>query len=546
MSPQSLSRAGHAGSTVARIASVLIIGSLVLFAPRATAAHGRALLPAADLGTVMFATDGAPADIDPASDALIASDVVARSVAETLVGLDGASVDRYTPVLATSWDVNATKSVWTFHLRHGVRFHTGRCCMTAEDVQYSLARTMTAGLTNAYLLGRFISKPFNQIRILDPYTVQFELGRPQPVFLGALAQNYATLILDSHALKAHEKNHDWGHAWATEHDAGTGPYVIQSWQHGQQVVLTRFPDYWRGWSGGHFSRVIVRIVPEATTRRELVESGQADFTSGLTVQDYQALEKDPRVSVVVGYGLEVQYIVMTEAGPLASPYARQALSYAFNYDAYVHGILRGFARRAYGPFARNVLGYDPHTFHYQTDLTKARHLLQQAGVKPGTTLIYTYTGDAGAGEILQAQLQQLGINVKLQRLDTAAYNSVFYGTQPLGKRPNLLPWDWWPDYNDPYNLCAPLLASSETPPTGANAGFYHNKQVDALLAQMKNADRETLLRLSRKLQDITGRVDPPAIWLAEPGDVTVLAKHLKGYVFNPLYPHTYDFYSLHR
>ncbi len=535
---------------LARLLCALAIGGLGFLAPRPAAAQQRSAAPFVDSGTLTIAAYGAAADLDPASDELASSATIARNIDETLVNIDGAAIDHYVPNLAVRWTTNADKSVWTFYLRHGVRFHTGRCCMTADDVKYSLARTMQAGLTNGYVLARFISNPLKQIKVLDPYTVQFDLGRPQPIFLAAMTQDYAELILDSKAVKAHSTKKDpWGHLWASDHDAGTGPYTIQSWTHSQQVVLTRFKPYWRGWSGPHFSRVVVRSVAESSTRRELVERGAADLAQDLTPQDYDQLKSNPKVRVVVGPTTEVQYIAMTEWGPLASPYARQALSYAFNYNAYLTAAYRNYAKRAYGPLASTLLGYDPHMFHYQTDLKKAKELLQKAGVKPGTTLTYAYAGGEQnyqiAGEILQAQLQQIGLNLKIQALDEAAYNNIFYGSEPPSKRPNLMEFGWWPDYNDPYDECVPLVASYSAGSAGANAGYYHNKQVDALLAQMKNADKETLVSDAHKLQDITGRVDPPSIWLDENLQVAVTTTKLKGLVINPLTIATYDFYALH-
>jgi peptide/nickel transport system substrate-binding protein len=551
MSRLSSLRRGRSVITAGRRGAALaLVGSLLLLSPRAASAQRHASAPFVDSGTVTMVTDGTAADIDPASNELAASANIGINIDETLVAPDGASIDRFVPLLATSWSTNADKSVWTFKLRHGVWYHTGRCCMTAQDVKYNLVRVLKAGLTNTYVLARFISNPDKQIQVVDPYTIRFDLGRPQPIFVDALAQNYAELILDPKALKAHAtKNDPWAHLWATDHDAGTGPYMIQSWQHGSQTVLTRFLKYWGGWSGPHFSKVVVRTIPEPATRRELMERGQADLTFELTPQDYAALEKEPQVKVIAPYGTEVQYVAMTEAGPLASPYARQAVSYAFNYSAFLQAAFHGFARRAYGPLPSVLLGYDPHMFHYQTNLAKARALFQKAGVKPGTVLTYMYSpGPQGqfAGLILQAQLAQIGINVKIQQVDEATLNSVFYGNEPANKRPNMMAFGWWPDYNDPYDMCVPLIASYSAGSAGANAGYYHNTEVDALLAKMKNAGPEALVRYAQQLQDITGRQDPPSIWTDENAQVTVLASSLKGYVFNPLELQTYYFYSMHR
>lgn len=528
--------------------ATLVLVALVVQAPHHAAAQTHSAF--ADSGTLVYADARTAGDIDPASDSEASNDIVARTIAQTLVAFDGASITRYKPVLATRWTVGGNGSVYTFYLRHGVRFHSGRCCLTAQDVQYSIARTITLNLSTAYIFGRFITHPVSQIKILDPYTIRFDLGRPQPLFLGAVASYYAGLILDAQALKAHARKGDMGHAWAQDHDAGTGPYTIQNWVHGQQVVMTRFKDYWGGWSGRHFSTVIVRSVPESSTRRELVERGAADLVDVLTPQDYDQLKRNPRVRVVVAPSTQVDYLVLTEAGPLASPLARRAISYAFPYNAYIQAAFRGYAQRAYGTLASTVLGYDPHMYHYRTDLATAKVMLTKAGVKPGTTLTFAYPSGLPnfqiAGEMLQAQLQQIGLTLKIQQLDQTALDNVFYSSMAPSKRPNIMVQRWWPDYNDPWDESVVLIASSSAGPAGANGGYYHNAQVDALLNKMKSSGGAQLVRYAAQMQQVTSRVDPPGIWLDQPAQVVVTSRNLQGLVINPLTIETYDFYGAHR
>ncbi len=530
--------------------SLALACSVAAGVPRVAAAQHHAVAAFIDSGTVTLLRDDEATDIDPASNAVSSGGTIVGNIDDALVHPAGTSMVQFTPVLATSWSANAAKSVWTFHLRHGVKFHTGRCCMTADDVKYSLGRTVAAKLTMSYLLGRFFSgDPFKQIKVLDPYTVQFDFGQPEPAFLKALGSLFSPYILDSRALKAHATKSDpYAHNWATNHDLGTGPYTLQSWQRGQQAVLVRFPDYWGGWSGRHFSKVIIREIPNAATRRELVEKGQADLTYNLTPEDYTALKANPAVRVVAPAGTEIVYVAMTESGPLASAAARQALSYAFPYDGYIHGVMRGYARRSYGPLPAALQGYDPQVFHYQTNLAKAKALLQKAEVKPGTTLTYASYRDnlMQPGLLLQAQLAQLGITLKLQRLSEEAFNAIFYGTEPASKRPNLMAYAWYPDYSDPYDEVVPLIASYSAGANGANAGYYHNAQVDALIARMKSASGAALIEAAHTLQNITSRVDPPSIWVSEPLEVTVMARSLKGFVPNPLAVRLYYFYSLYR
>jgi peptide/nickel transport system substrate-binding protein len=423
--------------------------------------------------------------------------------------------------------------------------------MTADDVKFNIARDVQANLAGAYIFGRYLTNPQKQIKVIDPYTVEFDLGKPQYTFINALASKNSGTILDSLVIKKHETKADpWAHNWVTNNDIGTGPYILQQWQHNVQETLVRFPNYWHGWNGKHFSKVLIQEIPETNTRRELLERGQADITFALTPQDDQALTTNPAVRVTAPYGTEIGYIAMNEYGPLASPLARQALSYAFNYNAFLTAAYHGFAKRGYGPLASILTGFDPNVFKYNTDLNKAKQLLQQAGVAPGTTLSYMYVSgypdEKLAGLVLQAQLAQIGIKVTLQGVDQATQGSVYFGDSPASKRPNLMVYAWWPDYDDAWDECIPMIASYSAGSAGANMGFYKNTQVDALLANMKSAEPARVTADAKKIQDITSRVDPPAIWLAEPAQTTILAHNLQGYVFNPLDVQVYSFYPMYR
>ena len=83
------------------------------------------------------------------------------------------------PDLASSWDSSADGLVWTFHLRHGVKFHHGYGELTADDVVYSLDRAADpkrSGVSSDYA-------EFKKVEALDPYTVRITLSKPVPSLL---------------------------------------------------------------------------------------------------------------------------------------------------------------------------------------------------------------------------------------------------------------------------------------------------------------------------------------------------------------------------
>src|SRR5438128_11961976 len=126
MLARSRSRRSRLTRSTTGIIAIALTRSLMLIAPRGASAQHHAA-PFVDSGTVTFVTDQTPSDIDPANNEVAGSDVIARNVEEPLVALDGSSLTRFKPVVATAWKTNADKSVWTVYLRHGVKFHTRRC-----------------------------------------------------------------------------------------------------------------------------------------------------------------------------------------------------------------------------------------------------------------------------------------------------------------------------------------------------------------------------------------------------------------------------------
>lgn len=527
-------------------AAVPVVGaSSRAFSPRPASAQ------ASDPTTLTIALNGSPSDLDPHSAYDYRSAIVVRGPYEGLIALDGAATDAYVGVIAESWESNEEKSIWTFHIRPGITFHDGSPC-DAEAVRASFERFINLGLGPAGAMLRFIDDPAG-ITAPDAGTVVFDLGSPRPLFEAFLSSQYGPLVVNVKALLENEEEGDLGHGFAqiNEEGLGTGPFQVIEFEPEDRVVLERYEDYWGGWEGDHFAQVVFRVISENETRRQLIEQGEADIVDNLTPEVLVALEENPDLVIDRSYSAEVDYLMMTVTGPLASPEARQAMCYAFPYDEVVNGIYKGYGKRAVGGVAEVVAGFDPQTFTYTTDLARARQLFAQAGVTEGTEITVTQeSGDENvksAIQLLQANLAEIGIVLNVETVDLSTFTSIVFGDAPAEERPMVMPWFWWPDYNDAWNHLYTQISCDAWGSKGTNGGYYCNERVEELLTTSRDQPDATLYQQAlSEVQQIISRDDPPAIYYLQREWTTVMRRGIEGFVFNPINIGTYNFYRLHR
>ena len=504
-----------------------------------------------DPNTLVVAVDAFNADFDPASAYLLSEALIWRGIYESLIRLKGDSASEVEPLLADSWEPNKDASSWTFHLHPGVTFSDGTP-LDAEAVKANYVRTITIELGTQFILGSFLPKPEKQIVVEDPQTIRFDLAYPYPHFDVVMAAQYGTGLVSPKVFEEHSTGQtDQGHEYLLSHAVGTGPYVLDTLEPGNQVVLTRNEDYWRGWDGPHFDTIIIRSIPEASTRRQLLESGDVDIAYAGTAEDTAAVRSDGRFVVGDFKNLDMTYIILGAYGPLASPEARQAMNYLFPYDDFLGTIMKGTLERAHGPFPDLLFTHDPDVFLYDTDVEKAQQLLDQAGVQPGTELTYEYYTGFGkeAGLVMQQQLEQVGLKLRLVEKEFSEMNADLTTDRPVSERANMYYWGWWPDYNDPSDYSWVIFNSDAAPDKCPcyNSGYYHNERVDEIIYDgFSQTDDAKLTDEMYEAQDLMTRVDPPIIPVGQQLDDTYFRKDIQGQVFNPLYILTWDYYALSR
>jgi peptide/nickel transport system substrate-binding protein len=499
-----------------------------------------------DPKTLVVAVDAFLPDFDPASYFLLSGIVTNYGIYEGLLRMKGSSGTEVEPALAESWKPNGDASAWTFSLRAGAKYSDGSP-FDGNALKAAYARTITAGLGAGSTLSTYITNPDKQIVVKDAGTVVFDLGIPVPRFDLLLASQYGTGIVNPNVEKQ-GANH--GHDYLSSHSAGTGAYMVDTVSPNDQVVLVQNPNYWRGWDGSHFEKVIIRQVPEDSSRRQGMEAGDFDIAFSGTPEDTAALQSTSGISVGDQKVMGMEYIILGEYGSLADPRARQAMNLLFPHDDFLSSVMKGTLVAPESVLPDLILYSAAGTYQRTVDVNQAKSLLQQAGVAAGTKLTYEYYPGKRKepGLVLQSQLQSIGYDLQLIEKAYPAFVADISTDRPVSQRADMYYWFWWPEFNSPSDFCYPILSEDATPKAALfNSGYYLNDTVNkAINDGYVEADEQKLATMWKQAQTVMGGEDPPWLPVGQIVDNTYVRSDLAGYVANPLYVQSYDYYSLSR
>lgn len=506
---------------------------------------------AIDGGTLTIIQTGSIPDMDPQSSYDSDAAALYYGTYEMLLILDGSDTFAYKPMLAESWEANADQTEWSFTIPEGVTFHDGTPC-DAEAVVTSFQRFHQLGLGPVAVITRFVEKP-EDITAPDPTTIVFKLSYGTDIFLAAMASQYGPLVVSPAAVEANKTDADeFAHEWFRENMVGTGPYKLKESVLGDHVTLERFEEYHGGWEGAHFDEIVFRNVEESQTRRQLVETGEADaLTQSLTPSDVTAMQQEGKTQVQVYDSTNADWVAFSQAR-LPDPKVRQAFAWAFPYEDVRTGVYEQLIEESSGPCTLTTLGYPKDGFIYTTDLDKAKQLLDEAGFDTSETLEYWITsgdqGEQAIAQLYQANLAEIGVTVEIVEREEGALTDFFYGEAPAEERPHFFTSGWWPDYNDAWNEIHPNFHSqSGQAASGGNQHAYVNAEVDRLLdeSSMLSSGPEYDATIA-EINKILVEDDPAAAFIGSVRWYTIMVPNLRGFVYNPIYMNTYNVYDMYR
>lgn len=434
-----------------------------------------------------------PSTLDPQATEDGNERAVNDNVYEALLGRDG-ETNELTPRLAAELPTQVEPTVWEFTLREGVEFTNGEP-FDAEAAAFSINRIVDPDYESAQL---DYYGPLESAEAVDATTLRVTTSAPDLILPDRLAR------LKMVPPEASQE------AAFTEEPIGTGPYVVTSWQRGQQVTLEANPDYWG--DAPAEEDVTIRFISEAGTRVAGLRTGEIDLATLLPPE--QAGDA-PQVLTKEGVEFPV-YRLKNYDGTLVPTEIRQALNYAVDKDAIADDLFSGYATVAdCQPSQEGTTGYNPDLEPYPYDPDRARELLEEAGYDGEPLTLLGATGrwlkDSEMHEVVIGYLQEVGVTVTPDIRPFSSYIDEF--TRTVG--------DAQPDIGF-VSASNELFDASKMDSYYASDGAlssYVNDEADALIAQATAAETPEEREAAYQELFALGCDDPPFIFTVNLQDI---------------------------
>ena len=444
-----------------------------------------------------------------------------RQVYDTLIFLndDGS----FRPGLAEKWEF-VSDTAYKMYLRKGVKFHNGEE-LKAEDVKFSLERATTD-------LGAHIktySQDLDNVEIVDDYTVILHLKKVNFPFFASLAHSWGSIV-NKKEVEAQGENYGTPAGTAV----GTGPFKFVRWKKSDRYTLERFDDYWG--EKAKFKTFVLRSIPEPTARTVGLETGEVDIAYPIINNDISRIEENEGLVLQRKPLASTTYMGFnTTRKPFDDPRVRNAFSAALDTVGIQKAVFRGVGKT---PRTLIPLGIkysiDTELPAHARDVEAARKLFAEAGVDPRGLKLQIWTNErkerVDMATIIQAQLQELGIEAEIKVLEWGAY------VQGLQKKEHdLFLLGWGISVPDPDYAVAGLLETG----AGTNYTFFSDAKLDGLLARGRSMPDGPDREKTYKDMQLYINEQCPMILLHNDESLVGVQKSIKGFVSSPFDVHTF-------
>ncbi len=498
-------------------------------------------------GTLTVTYQGEPTELDPTIAWEVTSWGIERLTYQTFLtyaSKPGEAGSELVPDLATevpsaeNGGISADGKTYTFHLKKGIKFAPPvNREVTAADFKYSFERMMVEPLAPATFFYEGIvgatefmdgkAKEISGFKVVDDYTVQITLQKPEGSFLMAMTMPF-TSVLPKEWVKKVGKD-------IKRKPLGTGPYVITDWTPGQSITAEKNTN-WTGETGQWVDDMKFIFTANPSTALLQLERGEVDVLGdGIPAADYARTKQDTIWSKYTYDASEIAtyYVFMNvNEKPFTDVKVRQAVNHAID-TARIQKLLAGQAKALNQIYPDGMPGHQADAEFYTYDPAKAKQLLAEAGFPDGFKV--TFVGHnvdpfPKLAQAVQNDLKAIGIDASIKLMDKATYWD--YISLPQSHAAIGLS-DWYQDFPDPSDFIGPLF----THPIegGSNSSFYTNPEVEALYkASNTELDPAKRIEMFVQMQDII-MADAPAAILYQPVFNGMFGKNVGGFYYHPVW-----------
>ena len=472
-----------------------------------------AAAPAADVAQEMtFVLSDEPDGIDPTVTNNSFAMYVLVNCFEGLVTYDASG--SIVPGCAESWDISEDGTVYTFHLRDGLKWSDGTP-LTANDFVYSIQRVLTPSTTAQYysMMSDYIkgAKEFYEgtataeelgAKALDDNTLEITLMQPTSFFID-LVSMWCYFPVQEATIAAN------GDRWTASADSYicNGPFKMEQINLGEGYVLVKNENYWDA-DNVTLEKLNFRFILDSATALTAYESGDVDGIRSIPSADFARLvASNAGVQTVPNYGT-VYYNINCSKAPYNDPLVRKALNLAIDRKTIIENVVQidaepaySFLAPGYGVDGKDITA-DRGTFGLSetADVEAAQAALAEAGYPNGEgfpTLQLSYYSNDTVKKVVEAMAEMfktnLNINVEISSNDWAIYyESVQTGDYEVGAM------GWSADYLNPMSFL-PLFKTNDS----TNTAFYSNSDYDALVNKvMTETDTAVAAELTLQADEI--------------------------------------------
>ena len=502
-------------------------------------------------GTLVYCSEGSPEGFDPA---LYTSgttfDASSHPIYNQLVEFKTGTTE-VIPGLAESYEASADGLEYTFHLRHGVKFHSSDIFtptrdFNADDVVFSFMRQLdkegpwysAEGGAWEYFDGMSMPDLIKEIVKVDDYTVKFVLNRVEAPFIANMAMDFGSIVSAEYADQLMAAGTP---ELMNQAPIGTGPFTFVAYQKDAVIRYAANADYWMD-GVPKVDNLVFAITTDASVRYQKLLAGECHIMPYPNPADIAGMKENADVVMMEQEGLNVGYLAYnTQMPPFDNPAVRRALNSAIDKQAIIDVVFQGSGQIAKNPIPPTMWSYNDAVVDDAYDPEAAKAALEAAGVTDLSMKIWAmpvqrpYNPNARRmAELMQEDFAKIGVTVEIVSYEWGEYLDRSKATD----RDGAVLLGWTGDNGDPDNFLAVLLGCDGV--GGSNrAQWCYQPFEDLIQAAKTTSDPAERTRLYEEAQ-VVFKEQAPWATIAHSVVFMPMRPEVQGYVMHPLGGHIFN------